>query len=235
VRRLIDRLTNDLLLKLTALGLAFLLWSLVKEDSRVAIDDIAVEVVNGDAAWILATPPDPTSVRVTFSGPVRELFRLAAERARILVPIADVSDSAQIVLLRPDWVSLGDGLGGTRVEEIRPAAVRLVFDRLVTRSIPIAVRVKGVPGPGFELDGAARAEPPAVMGSGAGRRILGIDSLRLPLIDLVNRTATDTILVPIDTAGLGIIIAPLEARVIVPIRPVSDTAATPMMVRPAGS
>ena len=236
MRRLVDRLTNDLLLKVTALGLAFLLWSLVKEGSRVTIDDIAVEIVNGDAAWILTSPPDPAAVRVTFAGPVRELFRLAAEHPRILVPIADVGDSAQIVVLRPDWVSLGDGLGGTRIEEIRPAAVRLVFDRLVTRSIPLAVRLAGVPGRGFELAGEARADPPAVMASGAGERLEAIDSLRLRPIDLASRTVTDTIRVAIDTAGLGILIAPLEARVIVPIRAIADTiTATPLPARSAGS
>ncbi len=233
MRRLVDALTKDLLLKVTALGLAFLLWSLVKEDRRVAIDDIAVEVVNGDAGWVLAGAPEPAVVRVTFSGPVRELFRVAAERPRILVPIASVRDSSQVVVLRPDWVSLGDGLGATQIEEIRPAAVRLVFDRLITRSIPLAIRVIGEPVPGFSLDGPVRLDPEAVVASGPASRLAAIDSLRLPPIDLVRRIVTDTILVPIDTTGLGIIVAPREARVIVPIRP--DTPATFPAARAAAS
>ncbi|MCI0437135.1 MAG: hypothetical protein L0271_26395 [Gemmatimonadetes bacterium] len=236
MRRLLDRLTNDLLLKVTALGLAFLLWSLVKEDSRVPITDIPIEVVNGDAAWVLAATPDPPVVRVTFSGPVRELFRVAAERPTILVPIDRVSDSTQVVVLRPEWVSLGDGLGSTRIEEIRPAAVRLVFERMITRTIPLAVRVTGVPVPGFELAGGPLVDPPAVLASGPGTRLAGLDSLRLPPIDLVRRNVTDTIVVPIDTTGLGIIVTPREARVIVPIRPVTDTVdAQPGTGRTAGS
>ena len=154
MRRLLDRLTNDLLLKVTSLGLAFLLWSLVKTDNQVPIADIPIQVVNQDPGWVLDGLPEPATVQVTFSGPVRELFRVAAERPSVLVPIDDVSDTTEVVLLHTNWVNLGNRVTATRVEDIRPTAIRLRFDRVSTKTIPVAARFIGAPVPGFEMHGA---------------------------------------------------------------------------------
>lgn len=225
MRRLLDRLTNDLLLKITALFLAFLLWSLVKTDSQVPIADIPIQVVNQDPGWVLDGLPEPATVQVTFSGPVRELFRVAAERPSVLVPIDDVSDTTEVVLLHTNWVALGNRVTATRVEDIRPTAIRLHFDRVSTKTIPLAVRVIGAPVPGFEVAGMIRVDPATVWASGASRRLEAIDSIRLPAIDLTQRTTTDTFALAIDTTGMGVIMTPREVRVIVPIRPVVvDTA-----------
>jgi YbbR domain-containing protein len=235
VRRLLDRLTNDLLLKVTALGLAFLLWTLVKTDNQVPIAGIPIRVVNQDPGWVLAGPPEPPTVQVTFSGPVRELFRLAADRPSVLVPIEDVSDTTAVVLLHTNWVALGNRLTATRVEDIRPTAIRLRFDRISTKTIPVAARLLGSPVPGFELAGPAVIEPPTVWASGASRRLESIDSIRLPPIDLTQRTATDTFTLVIDTTGMGVIMTPREVRVIVPIRPVADTTAETALTGRPGS
>jgi YbbR domain-containing protein len=233
VRRLLDRLTNDLLLKVTALGLAFLLWTLVKTDNQVPIADIPIQVVNQDPGWVLAGPPEPATVQVTFSGPVRELFRVAADRPSVLVPIDDVSDTTEVVLLHTNWVALGNRVTATRVEDIRPTAIRLRFDRVSTKTIPVAARIIGTPVPGFTVNGSILLDPGTIWASGASRRLEAIDSIRLPPIDLTQRTATDTFLLAIDTTGLGVIMTPREVRVIVPIGPLPrDTAGAGATDRP---
>lgn len=240
MRRLLDTLSNDLLLKLTALGLAFLLWVTLDEtDDQVSIDSVPVEIVSQDAGWIMVGDPEPATVRVVFSGPVRELFRVAAERPTITVPVTQVSDTSEVIVLRPGWVSLASDLRNTRVDEFRPGAVRITFDRLASRPIPVAVAVIGRPEFGFELAGPIELEPSAVRASGASRIIEHIDSIRLPAIDLARRTATDTVLLALDTLGQGVIITPREIRAIVPIRAVSDTVDTLLSVlgqsvRPGG-
>ena len=227
MRRLLETLSNDLLLKLTALGLAFLLWVTLDEtDDQVSIDGVPVEVVSQDAGWITVGQPDPATVRVVFSGPVRELFRIAAERPTITVPVTQVTDTSEFVVLRPAWVSLAADLRNTRVDEFRPGAVRISFDRLASRPIPVAVPVIGRPEFGFELAGPIELQPASVRASGASRIIEHIDSIRLPAIDLARRTATDTVVLALDTLGQGVIVTPREIRAIVPIRAVSDTVAT---------
>jgi hypothetical protein len=59
LRRIHTILTHNWLLKITALGLAFLLWSVVKADNRVSIENVPIQVVNRDGDWVLSQRPDP--------------------------------------------------------------------------------------------------------------------------------------------------------------------------------
>jgi hypothetical protein len=169
-------------------------------------------------------------VSVVFSGPVRELFRVAVEKPNVIIPIDDVSDSIQVHILRTNFISLFAGLTSTRVEEFRPSTVRLRFDRIDTREVPLAVRLRGAPVAGYEIAGEAEVEPRLVRVSGAASRVAGLDSLRLPPIDVGDRSATDTQMVAIDTTGLGVIVSPREARVIIPIRPAPADTSGPALV-----
>jgi hypothetical protein len=151
----------------------------------------------------------------------------------VLVPIDDVSDTTEVVLLHTNWVALGNRVTATRVEDIRPTAIRLRFDRVSTKTIPVAARIIGTPVPGFTVNGSILLDPSTIWASGASRRLEAIDSIRLPPIDLTQRTATDTFLLAIDTTGLGVIMTPREVRVIVPIGPLPrDTAGAGATDRP---
>jgi YbbR domain-containing protein len=226
LRGLFAPFTQNWALKLSALGLAFLLWTVVKADNHVEIPEVSVRVVNRDPEWMHVATEPPT-VTVVFSGPVRELLRVALEKPNVIVPIDDVTDSASVHILRSNFISLFDGLSSTRVEEFRPTTVRLRFDRITTVEVPLAIRLSGSPVEGYEVAGAARVEPRFVRVSGATSRLAVLDSIRLPAIDLGTSSATDTQVVAIDTTGLGVIVSPQQAQVIVPIRrAIADTFPT---------
>jgi YbbR domain-containing protein len=227
--RLIASLRGNWLLKLTALGLAFLLWSVVRAEAptRVTIPDVPVRVVMRDADWVLAAPPNPATVSVVFSGPVRELVRLAVQRPELVVPIDEVRDSTEIHVLRTGWVAMQAGMDNTRADDVLPSTARLVFDRVTTRILPLALRAAGELPEGLELVGPIRLEPADVRASGAARRLDGIDSLRLPPIDLRAVRGYDTLTVAIDTAGTGLLVSPRTVRVIVPARAIPDGPAMP--------
>ena len=53
-----------------------------------------------------------------------------------------------------------------------------------------------------------RFEPSVVRVSGPRRRLARIDTLRLTPIDLTRLAATDTMLVAVDTTGLGVLVSP---------------------------
>lgn len=226
LRGLVAPFTQNWALKLSALGLAFLLWTVVKADNHVEIEEVPVRVVNRDPEWThVAT--DPPAVTVVFSGPVRELLRVALEKPSVIVPIDDVTDSASVHILRSNFISMFSGLSSTRVEEFRPNTVRLRFDRITTVEVPLAVRLSGSPVEGYEVAGVPRVDPRFVRVSGATSRLANLDSIRLPPIDLGSSSATDTQVVAIDTTGLGVIVSPQQARVIVPIRrAIADTFPT---------
>jgi YbbR domain-containing protein len=235
LQRLIDWTTTDWALKLTALALAFLLWTTVRADAPGQWQtDIAVRVINNDADWIMAEPPVPAEVRVTIRGPYRELLRTASDRPDIIVPVDQVRDSTEMRRLREDLVRLPPGTAQTRVTMIHPDMVRLTFDRVATRLIPVAIRLAGEPPPGFELAGRPDLEPSIVRASGAARSLARIDSLYLPPIDLAALRGRDTLKLTIDTTGLGIIISPRTVRVVVPLEPAADVPAAAQAQQPRG-
>jgi YbbR domain-containing protein len=229
LERIIAWTTADWALKLTALALAFLLWTTVRAEApgQWATDDIEVRVVNNDADWVVADAPTPSVVRVVFRGPVRELLRTASQRPDIVVPVDQVNDSVEVLPLRRNWVRLPPGTAGTDVVSITPDMVRVSFDRVATRLMPVVARFEGSLPSGFEMIGPPEVEPSVVRASGAGRNLARVDTLRLPPIDLRDRRGVDTLDLTIDTVGTGLIISPRTVRVIIPVRPIlTDTVPT---------
>jgi YbbR domain-containing protein len=237
LQRIIDWTAADWALKVTALALAFLLWTTVQSETpnHIEVEDVELRIVNNAADWMVADAPSPGSVRVVFRGPTRELFRFMTQRPDILVPINEVNDSVEILSLQRGWVRLPPGTPGVDVVSIRPEMVRLTFDRVATRLLPIATRLDGSLPQGFELMSAPEVDPVVVRASGAGRNLARIDSLRLPAIDLRDIRGVDTLELTIDTTGTGLIISPRNVRVIVPVRPIlTDTVLPVAPLRPRG-
>lgn len=219
-RRLIDALTNDLLLKLTALGLAFLLWTTVSTPDPVAIDGIPVEVMTRDSGWALRGDPSPPEVTVEFTGPLRQLVRVATERPPIIVTVDQVSDTVQTVELRSSALALTAAMEDIRPGAVRPATVVLRFDRVRTRVVPIAIGIIGSPPPGWELAGPVTLEPSTVRATGAGYLLEQLDTVRLAPVELTQRVGTDTLTLPIENVSTEIAVNPAEIRVIIPMRAV---------------
>jgi YbbR domain-containing protein len=215
-------LARNWMLKVTAFALALLLWGIVRaeEPTRVSIKDVPVEVVVGDAGWALAAPPAPASATVVFSGPFWELARLAVQRPRVVIPVEEVQDTVEMRPLRAGWVQLDGDLTRTRIDDVRPGSVLLLFERLTTRLVPVSVRTTGTLPSGMQLAGALHADPSAVRVSGPAHRLPKLDSIPLTPIDLSAVKAPAAIPVAIDTTGLaGFLISPKSIDVFVPVAP----------------
>lgn len=233
LRRLIDWAVNDWALKLTALVLAFLMWITVRADEPGQWSwEVPVRVVNNDADWVVAGQPVPSEVTLYLRGPYRQLLRASSDLPEVIVPVQEVRDSSEVFELRSNWVSLPSGTDQVAVVDVLPSSVRVAFDRVTTRLIPVAAPLLGEPPPGYELVGDVVVEPGVVRASGAGRAIARMDSVRLPPIDLRSVRTYDTLDLTIDTTGTGLVISPRTIRVFVPVGPiVPDTALTPIVPR----
>jgi YbbR domain-containing protein len=229
----LEWLVSDWGLKLTALGLAFLIWALGRADSPGVdvLADVPVRVLLRDASFDTVGAPVPATVSVRASGPVRELARMRmGDPTVVRVVIDEVMDSLQTVALLPRHVQWGAaGVQGVSVESITPDQVQLTFDPVETAFLPVAPRTRASPPPGYVLDGPVEVDPGEVRASGARRRLADVDSLRLDPLDLSAMRGTDTVTLAIDTTGTGLLITPQRVRVIVTVRPdtlaaVRDTA-----------
>lgn len=210
--------------------LAILLWIVVKGDepTRMTISDVPIEVVLNDSEWVMLAPPQPPTARVVFTGPVRELVRLSAERPRLILPVERVQDSVEVRSVRTGWISFDGELQRTTAEEIQPSTVRLAFDRADTRLLPVNVVTHGELPEGLWLSGPLVADPPLVRVTGSVREIEPLGSIRLESIDLGAFTEAGTASVPVDTTGLGrtVMVEPDRVEVFVPVaRPDTASAA----------
>lgn len=224
MRGVLHRLLNNWQLKLTALVLAFLFWAALRREQPYVytFDKVPVRVLSQDPDWVLSASPDPPTVRITLQGPGGELLQAASDPPTVHVPIENVTDSTLTRAIEFNWVSIGD-LSQTRVTDVQPPAVRLAFERLGAKLLPIAFDFTGRPAEGYRLDGPPLIDPPVVRASGGLRRLARVDSVRLP-INLDGRQGFDTLEIPIDTTGTGLILSPDRVRVILPLRPLPDTA-----------
>lgn len=163
--------------------------------------------------------PEPPTVDVRFSGPARELLGLTANRAVVDVRIDNVDDSVASYAVRAAQVQVMDGGAGTRVESILEDSVRIVFDLVTERMVPLAPRTIGSAPAGFELAGPLRASPALVRVRGPAMHVRALDSIILPPIDVAALSGPGTLSVAIDTTGMGVIaVMPAAVRVFVPLR-----------------
>lgn len=200
-------------LKLSSLGLSVLLWALVQSDDGNAetFSSVPIVVEVADTAWTLASAPNPSSVEVRISGPVREMFRLAREGTVVRVPVTDVGSADTLVALRRDWIAVGEG-SGVSVESILPSAVRLAFEPATARVLPVSVRLRGRLPDHLAFASSIGLNPPVMRVRGATSVVEGMDSVRLEVVDLDGIDESGVLVVRVDTTTTrGVRVTPSSA------------------------
>jgi hypothetical protein len=117
-------------LKLAAVGLAVLLWALVRaEQPTEQWVGVRVEPQVLDPDYVLNGAPAPMVVQVRFAGKWRELGKLALERPVIVLHIRSVGRQRTFVL-EPSMVRLPDGIRGrVSAVDVRPRLVHVELGR----------------------------------------------------------------------------------------------------------
>lgn len=218
IRRVVAR---DWTLKLSALGIALLLWFAVRFEARnqQEISSVAVRVDLSDPAWILADGSEPGSVSVRLRGPAMELLRLTSDRPVVVVPITEVGSADTTVVIQPGWVRFGER-PGVLVEGISPGTVSLRFEPVERLTLAPALRLTGE----LPRDLALAAEPePTVREfriSGPRSRMVQFDSVLLRPLDLSEITQAGAVPIMVDTAQMsGLQVQPVALEVQLRVEP----------------
>ena len=213
--------TKNWQLKTSAVAMAVLLWTVPRFESQSSqvLEDIPVRVQLNDPNWALAGEPAPAVVSVTLSGSARDLFALGVDRPPVLVPVDELFSGDTTVYLRPSWFRTS-GRDGVVVEDLRPAAVTLRFERIEERRIPFSAPLSGELPRGTSQNGRPVIYPQVARVFGAASRFEGMDSVRLMPLDLSLVGGPEAFLLGVDTTGLqGLDIVPMEASVAIPTEP----------------
>lgn len=210
MRRVYAFLVDNWALKLTALVFAVLFWYANKTEEQDDVDlgriPVSVELV--PEGWTLAQPPSPDTVSVSFTGPTGDLFGIARNKPRIVIPVREVLDTVTTVRLDPAYLTYPSGSGGpgmAQARAIRPSVVTLVFERVVTESRPVSITTRGDLPDHLEFDAPPTVRPSTVDVNGPSGEVESLDSMRLVPLDLRDITEPSVLVrtVAIDTTGLS--------------------------------
>lgn len=199
-----DLASRNWTLKLTALFLAILLWVAVRIEApdRQLISGVPVQVVVNDSSWTLIGQPDPATIDVAFSGPMRALLPLGVQPPPLRIELDEVTSRDTVLTLSRDWVALPSE-SGVAVDELQPATIQLVFDRYETAMLPFEVATTG------PLDSTlALAHDPEVIPArgrvrGPSRQLAQMTRIPLHALDLSDVLGSVSATMAVDTARLA--------------------------------
>lgn len=235
--RIIRALSENWALKLAALGLAILLWMAVRADEPEAATfrNVPVNVDLRDPDWRLVEV-EPPSVHVTVLGPTSELLTLAGDPPRIVLPQERVADSVETQVVPLQWVQLPRGATRSRVVALRPDTIRLRYERLASRTLPVRVRLEGEVAQGYELADSITTNPATVDVRGPADIVMRLDSVPLVAVDISGLRSTTNVPARVDSAALGPVrVSPAEVNVVLrvsAIEPDQDPPQQPDGTRP---
>lgn len=208
-------LARNWTLKVSAFGLALLLWVAVRVEVPTVqdISGIPVRVDLADPRWAVLEDPIPATVTIRFAGSSRDLIRIAMERPAITIPLDGVNSADTVVVLNASWIS-NQGRQGVEIEDIQPSNVRVVLEPIERRSFAPSLRFEGSLADTLALATAPVVEPAEIRVSGPRSRIGLIDSVPVLPIDLSAVTASGPVFAMVDTTTFsGLLVQPSEVQV----------------------
>jgi hypothetical protein len=199
-RRVATAFTERLGLKVIAVFIAIVVWFVVNaKEPQIELIPVRFTPIL-DSSLVLRDPLP--QIQAIVAGSPKELIKLNSSLPTIRRPIAAGAPDTLVVDLRPQDVTLPDGVDAV-VREVEPRSVTLRFETTWTRKVPVqsaidvATTTTSVPGP-F----AIRIEP-SVVEIGGPRNLVA----KIPYVRTIKTTIPfpDSLphLVDLDTGGLG--------------------------------
>lgn len=193
--------------KLAALALAVLLWFNVTADEQRQEQGVAtrLEFSVEDENWVPLDLPD--EVVTTFAGRRGDLFAFAlpGNRPVIRKEILEVADSVVRVPLSPGDVMYDRQLD-VRAISVRPSEVRLSFEPMTFRQVPVTIDLEASAADGYTIVGSPVVQPESVVVRGARSEVASVSHAETERVALDELEATVTRQIPLESpAGLATI------------------------------
>jgi hypothetical protein len=228
-------LFDNLGLKLVALLLSVLVYLNVYTD-RPATQIVSFPLQITDLPDSLALAgPIPAAVQAELRGTGKQLIRMRITEPPFKLSLAGVGVGRYERALSAADLPLpaSDAIQVERI--VSPRTVELQVDRRVTRRLPVAARVTGVPSSGVFWGGGIRLEPRVLEVTGPEGALAALDSVRLAPVVIAGRRDT----VRVSAAPEGIpewsTTIPEQVMVTVPLEPAATRRITLPIQPPRGA
>lgn len=210
-------LTERLLYKTAAIFLALVLWLVVSADQPTEEIVPVTFIVNTDSTLMLSGPAPALRARVV--GPLREVLKLYASPPTVQRSVPGTDADSIRFQLEPRDVVIPAGVN-VRVSSLEPSVVLLRFTSRVERVVPVRSRVRVTVDSTLRTVGSPRLEPDSVTIVGTREQVAAVSEISTMLTDVRVRD-TSSVLIPLDTIGLGVRVQPPQVRF--RVRVIGDT------------
>ena len=197
-RRLRAAFSVHLGLKATAVFIAVVLWFVINaKEPQLQLVPVRFTPVL-DSTLVLRDPVP--QLQAIVAGSPKELIKLTSNLPRIRRQITADSPDTLVIDLRPDDVTLPDGVDAV-VRDVQPRSVTLRFESMWSRKVPVR-SVVDVSAPGYSGPVTLHFEPESVQVTGPRHIVMGVASVRTVRTSI---SFPDSLphLIDIDTMGLN--------------------------------
>jgi hypothetical protein len=195
--------TSNWKLKVLAFALAVLLWIVVSAEqvtSNWVRLPLLVEVSDPD--YRIGSSEIPENVEVLFTGPGRDLLRLAFSRPPLRLNLTEVEEPIQTLNLDPRMVQLPLQIAVNALE-VRPATVQLELTRMETRQLPVGVRVSSELGNEWAVVDSIDVDPARITVTGPIELVRGLSAIPTEVVSLSSADTIFSRAVALDTTQLA--------------------------------
>jgi hypothetical protein len=217
-RRVVTAFTQHLALKGMALLVAVVLWFVVRIREPEIVGGVPIRFTPVLDSSLVLRDPLP-ELHAIVAGSPKELIKLSSNPPTIRRQIAAGSPDTVVVDLRPDDVTLPDGIDAV-VRDVQPRSITLRFESTTSRKVPVRSALD-VTAAGYSGPIPTRFDPESVQVSGPRHLVALIRSVQ------TIRTAIsfpDSLphLIDVDTTGFGNVrVKPAQVKVLLAPSPPS--------------
>jgi hypothetical protein len=199
--RLPDWIRHDIALKIAALVLAVFLWAVVAERREIElVADLPIKYTEMPADLVFtAQAPKTAKARIQGRG---KFLRWHLDGVYFDVNMSAATEGTFAQGISEGNAEIPAGSDVEVLEVLKPKAVRLELDKLITRKIPVSVRVKGRIPDDRIMIGKVTCDPAVVVVDGGEKLVKSLDSLRTEPVDLGQLAKKDRVKAKIDLGGL---------------------------------
>jgi YbbR domain-containing protein len=193
-------LFRNIVLKILALIFAIAMWFFVVGEKGSEVGFLIPLELKDIPADLMITNEVNSHLDVRISGPKTLLSGLSPAEIGIAIDLSKSKAGDNVFPVFPKDVKAPRGLSVTRVN---PTSINVTLEPLITKKVPITVRLTGKPQKGFAL-GEVTVNPPEVQITGAEKEIKGLKSISTQPIDIdkLDKEVTETVLLDLSKLHL---------------------------------
>lgn len=180
------KLTHNFILKVLSVLVALSLWGYATWAQKSEIGfTVPVEFKNVPKHLII-TEETADVVNIRIEGMRSTILGLSVRKLSVPLDMSDAEAGETVFKIAPETINLPVG---TKVKKLDPQSITVTLERLMSKTVPIKVQLKGQPASGYQV-GQILVDPPVLTIQGPVNQVRGVSTIPTLSIDITNLSST---------------------------------------------